>query len=140
MIEMTTRSLLGDAGEEYLALVRAFPLVHIRDAAHLDAAVAVLDRLLDKPGRSEAEEAYLGALTDLVETYETVHVAIPPRTGLDALRFLMAVNGLKQIDLMPVLGSKSLISELLAGKRPLALSHVRKLAAYFGVAADTFID
>lgn len=111
--------------EEYLALVRAFPLIHIRDDAHLDAAVAVIDRLIDKPARSAAEEAYLGALTDLVETYEDAHVAVPPRTGMDALRFLMEVNGLKQVDLVPVLGRKSLISEVLAGKRPLALSHIK---------------
>jgi HTH-type transcriptional regulator/antitoxin HigA len=132
--------LLGDATEEYLALVRAFPLVHIRDNEHLDAAVAIIDHLIDKPVRSAAEEAYLGALTDLVETYEDAHVAIPARTGLDALRFLMEANGLKQADLVPVLGRKLLVSEVLAGKRRLALSHVRRLADFFGVSADTFID
>lgn len=79
-------------------------------------------------------------IPDLVETYESGHVAIPPRTGLDVLRFFMATNGLKQVDLVPVMGSKSLVSGVLAGRRPLALSHVKKLAAYFGVAADTFID
>jgi HTH-type transcriptional regulator/antitoxin HigA len=120
--------------------VRAFPLVHIRDDAHLDAAVAVIDHLIDKSARSSAEEAYLGALTDLVETYEEAHVAIPARSGLDALHFLMEANGLRQADLVPVLGRKSLVSEVLAGKRRLALSHVRKLADYFGVSADTFID
>lgn len=120
--------------------MRDFPLVHIRDDVHLDAAVAVIDRLTDKPVRSEAEEAYLGALTDLVETYEDAHVVIPPRTGVDALRFLMEANDLKQVDLVPVLGRKSLVSEVLAGKRPLALSHVKKLAVYFGVSPATFID
>ena len=140
VVEMRTQALVGDAGQEYLLLVQAFPLLHIHDDAHLDAAVAIIDRLIDKPGRSAAEEAYLGALTDLVETYEREHVVIPPRTGLDALRFLMAANDLKQVDLAPVLGRKSIVSEVLAGRRPLALSHIKKLAAYFGVAADTFID
>jgi HTH-type transcriptional regulator/antitoxin HigA len=140
VLEMTTQRLLGEAGEEYLALVGAFPLIHIRDDTHLDAAVAIVDRLIDKPARSAAEEAYLDALTDLVETYEREHVTSPPRTGVDALRFLMEANDLKQVDLVPILGRKSLVSELLAGRRPLALSHIKKLAAYFGVTADTFID
>jgi HTH-type transcriptional regulator/antitoxin HigA len=117
-----------------------FPLIHIRDDAHLDAAVSVINSLVDRPDRSEAEEAYLGALTDLVETYEDEHVVIPPRTGIDALRFLMDANDLKQADLVPVLGRKSLVSEVLAGKRRLTLAQVRKLAEYFGVSADTFID
>jgi antitoxin component HigA of HigAB toxin-antitoxin module len=86
--------------DEYLALVRAFPLAHIRDDAHLDAAVAIIDRLLDKGDRSPAEEMYLDALTDLVETYEEAHVPIPARSGVDALRFLMEANDLRQVDLV----------------------------------------
>jgi len=126
--------------DEYLALVRAFPLAHIRDDAHLDAAVAVIDRLLDKGDRSPAEEMYLDALTDLVETYEETHVRIPVRSGVDALRFLMEANDLRQVDLVPVLGRKSLVSEVLGGKRPLALTHIKKLADYFRVSPAVFID
>ena len=126
--------------DEYLALVRAFPLAHIRDDAHLDAAVAVVDRLLDKDDRSPAEEMYLDALTDLVETYEEAHVAIPVRSGVDALRFLVEANDLRQVDLVPVLGRKSLVSEVLGGKRPLTLTHIKKLADYFRVSPAVFID
>lgn len=126
--------------DKYLRLVRAFPLVPIGGEADLDAAIAVIDRLTDKPVRSEAEEAYLGVLTDLVGTYEDAHVTIPPRSRVAALRFLMEANGLRQADLVPVLGRRSLVSEILHGKRHLALSHVRKLAAYFHVSPATFID
>src|SRR5579875_1062541 len=105
--------------DEYLELVRAFPLEHLRDDAHLEAAVAVIDRLIDKPVRSEAEEAYLGALTDLVETYEDAHVVFPPQTGIGALESLMQENGLKQSDLAPVLGTQSIVSDVLSGKRKL---------------------
>jgi HTH-type transcriptional regulator/antitoxin HigA len=126
--------------EEYLALVRAFPLVSIRDDAHLAAALAVLDRLIDQPARTSAAEAYLGALTDLVETYERAHVPIPPVGGVAALRFLMEANGLSQADLAPLFGSPSIVSEVLAGKRRLALAHIRRLAAHFGLPADVFID
>jgi HTH-type transcriptional regulator/antitoxin HigA len=140
MAEAMSQATLGDAIDEYVVLVRMFPLVHLRDDAHLDEAVAVIDRLVDQPERSAAEEAYLGALTDLVENYESTHVVVPPRTGIDALRFLMDANGLKQADLVPVLGRKSLVSEILSGKRRLTITHVRKLASYFGVSADTFMD
>jgi HTH-type transcriptional regulator/antitoxin HigA len=126
--------------DEYLALVRAFPLAHIRDDAHLDAAVAVVDRLLDKDDRSPAEEMYLDALTDLVETYEEAHGAIPARRGVDAPHFLMEANDLRQVDLVPVLGRKSLVSEVLGGKRPLTLTHIKKLADYFRVSPAVFID
>jgi len=59
MAKMTKGAMEAARGadlDEYLTLVRAFPLAHIRDDAHLDAAVAVIDRLLDKGDRSPAED------------------------------------------------------------------------------------
>jgi len=128
--------------DEYLSLVRAFPLISIRDDAHLKKALAEIDVMLDLPNRSEAQETYLGALTDLVETYETVHVVFPPRTGLDALRFLIESNNLRQEDLVPVFGTKSIVSEVLNERRErkLTLDHVKRLATYFHVSPAVFID
>lgn len=128
------------AEEEYLLLVRVFPLASIRDGEHLDMALTEIDRLLDKSARSEAEEVYLGALTDLVETYENAHVRFPPVAGVDLLRHLMDENGLKQSDLASLFGSPSIISEVLSGKRRLALSHMEKLATRFGLPVSVFVD
>jgi len=125
--------------EQYLALIRVFPLVSIRDDTHLAAALAVLDDLLDRSRRSSGEEEYLRALTDLVETYERAHVVIPPTSGVEALRFLMAEHGLTHAELAPLFGSPSIVSEVLAGKRRLALTHIARLAERFGVPADGFL-
>src|SRR5579872_5599787 len=125
---------------DYLNQVRGFPLVHITDDSQLVEAMAVIDRLTEQSVLSAGEEVYLGALTDLVERYEDAHVVIPPRTGVDALRFLMEENGLNQADLAVVLGRRSVVSEILHHKRRLALSHITKLAAYFHVSPATFID
>jgi HTH-type transcriptional regulator / antitoxin HigA len=111
----------------------------LMDDAHLDEAIAVIDRLLDIPQRSTAEEEYLQALTDLVEVYEDAHVEIPPVSGVDLLRYLMEENGLTQADLVPDFGTRSIVSEVLAGKRRLALTHITRLAERFGVPADVFI-
>lgn len=102
-------------------------------------ALAVIDRLLDIPNRSNAEEAYLQALTDLVATYEDAHVATPPVSGIAALRYLMEENGLTQADMVSEFGTRSIVSEVLAGKRRLALSHIERLAERFGLPADVFI-
>lgn len=135
---MTT--MLDRATEEaYLALIHAFPLISIRDEAHLAEAISVIDGLLAQPQRFTAEELYLGALTDLVETYENAHVVIPPTSGVDALRYLMTENGLTQSDLVHLFGSPSVISEVLSGKRRLALDHIKRLATHFGLPADVFI-
>lgn len=128
------------AAEEYVTLVRAFPLVSIRDEAHLNAALELLDRLMAQATRSVAEEAYLGALTDLVEVYENAHILIPSASGVAALRYLMAENELRQSDLAPLFGAASIISEVLSGKRRLALAHMEKLAAHFDLPISVFIE
>jgi hypothetical protein len=57
---MTTPDLTVD--ETYLAMVRAFPLQRIRDDAGLDASIAVIDDLLDRPNLTAGEQEYLDAL------------------------------------------------------------------------------
>jgi hypothetical protein len=52
----------------YFALVKQFPLAHIRDDDHLEAAQAMIDRLLEQRLDNGSQE-YLDALTDLVEAY-----------------------------------------------------------------------
>jgi len=128
-----------EAYDEYLALVRAFPLISISDDQQLAEAIQEIDRLLDRSERSTAQEAYLGALTDLVETYEAAHITIPLARGVEALRYLMEENGLTQAELAPIFGAPSVISEVLSGKRRLTLAHIKRLAAYFGLPVEVFV-
>ena len=125
---------------EYWQNVRAFPLVPIRNDAHLEQALEIIDRLTDQPQRSEGAEEYLGALADLVYVYEQVHVTWPPVSGVDVLRHLMEEHNLTQADLAPLFGGRSVISDVLAGKRRLNLTHITRLAQRFGLPADAFID
>ena len=140
MAQAEEHMALRDPIEEYLALVRAFPLVHIRDDAHYKQALAIMWPLVETPARSKAQDAYLGALTDLIETYDNAHTVFPPRTGLDALRSLIAENELRQEDLLGIFKTQSVASEVLSGKRKLTMPYIEKLAAFFHVAPATFVD
>lgn len=124
----------------YLAHIVDFPLASIRDDAHLAAAISKIDELIDRPELSTGDEAYLYALTDLVELYEAEHLPMPEVRGIDILRHLVEENGLRQKDLVPLFGSKSIVSEVLSGKRQLSLAQITKLGERFGLPADVFID
>lgn len=125
---------------DYLPLTIEFPLAAIRDDAHLAAAIDKINSLIDRPELSPGEEMYLYALSDLVERYESEQIEKPRVSGVAILRHLMEANDMKQKDLVPFFGSKSVVSEVLGGKRPLALSHITKLSERFGLPADLFID
>ena len=75
----TTKHRLPDT---YFKLVKRFPLVHIRDDAHLRRASETINRLLQED-RDEGAEEYLDVLTDLVEAYEGQHVLIPDASEAD---------------------------------------------------------
>src|SRR5438876_8737664 len=85
----TSRAVYGKTEDRYLDLVRQFPLRPLRTEADLDAAVAVIDALIDQPRLAPAEQDYLDVLSDLVEAYETETISLRPVNDAELLRFLI---------------------------------------------------
>ena len=82
---------------------------------------------------------YAETLTILIAHYEEKNFPVEKKQGIEVLKFLMAQNNLKQKDLVGVLGGKSTVSEILNGKRPMNLQHIRVLADKFHVEPATFV-
>jgi HTH-type transcriptional regulator/antitoxin HigA len=55
------------------------------------------------------------------------------------LQYLMEQRGLRQADLLPVFGSRSIASTVLNGKRELSKTHIRRLAEFFHVSPAVFL-
>jgi HTH-type transcriptional regulator/antitoxin HigA len=124
----------GKARDSYLECILAFPLTTIASDEHLEAAQEVMDRLLAIGKLDRGQQAYLDALSDLAASYEDEHVVIEPASDADMLRHLLDAKGVSQAELHRETGiSKSSISEVLAGKKPLSRQMIRRLAEYFGV-------
>ena len=125
--------------DSYFALVKRFPLTHIRDDRHLAAALEVIDRLLPA-APDEGAEAYLDALSDLVAVYEDGQGSIPDAPEADVLRELMRANGLSQQALAKRVGiAQSTLSAVLNGARSLTKAQVVALARFFRVAPGAFL-
>lgn len=135
----SSRRSVPVAMDGYHALVRAFPLVPIRDADHLAAAAAFIDGLLRRD-LDTGELEYLDVLSDLVEGYEAAHHAMPDASGADVLKELMRANGLTQQGLSDQVGiPQSTISALLSGVRKFNVRHVHAFAKRFNVPPATFL-
>jgi len=134
MATASSYRLKGKVRDSYLECVLAFPLTTISSDEHLEAAQAVMDRLLAKGKLDRGEESYLNALSDLVASYENEHFPIEPASDAEMLRHLLDAKGVSQAELHRETGiSKSSISEVLAGKKPLSRQMIRRLADYFQV-------
>lgn len=75
----------------------------------------------------------------MVHDFEERAYPIPKSEPSEMVRFLLEQRGLAAEDLWLVIGSKSRVSEILAGKRAIAKEQAKKLAEFFRVGVDLFI-
>jgi HTH-type transcriptional regulator/antitoxin HigA len=107
----------------------------IKTQAQYQATLARIEEIFTaKPGTAKGDELELLLL--VVESYEDKTYPIDLPDPIEALRFRMEQDGLKPKDLIPYIGSKSKVSEVLSGQRPLSLTMIRKLVAGLHLPAE----
>lgn len=110
----------------------------LKTEADYQAALARVESLMDAmPGSSKEEELELWSL--LVERYEQVHFLIDLPDPVEAIKFRMEQEGLRQKDLAKVLPGKNRVSEVLNRKRPLSLGMIRALHQHLRIPAEVLI-
>lgn len=87
---------------------------------------------------TRAEKGLAELLTLLIEDFEAKRYELPRAKPLEALRFLMEQHDLKQKDLVDVFGARSIVSEVLSGKRKLNQDHIARLSRRFHVSPEVF--
>ena len=107
------------------------------EADHAAALARIEELFTAAPGTPEGDE--LDLLVTLVELYEEKAYPIDMPDPVAAIRFRMEQMGLKAKDLIPYIGSGPKVSEVLAGKRSLSLSMIRKLTTGLGIPADLLL-
>ncbi len=99
-----------------------------------------IESLMDaKPNTLQMDE--LEVLTTLVEAYEEQHYKIESPDPIEAIKFRMEQEGLKQKDLVSIIGSKSRVSEILNKKRKLTIEMIRNLHKQLHIPIESlFLD
>ncbi len=103
-------------------------------------ALEYIENLIDaKPNTPQMDE--LEVLTTLVEAYEEQHYKIEAPDPIEAIKFRMEQEGLKQKDLVTIVGSKSRVSEILNRKRKLTIEMIRNLHKQLHIPVESlFLD
>ena len=126
-----------------MARVRA-----IRSEEDYDAALVRITELMDRLSGAEGQvddgddpnRVELDVLTDLVELYEERHHPIGFPDPVSAIIFRMDQANLTPRDLVPFIGSRAKVSEVLAGKRPITMSIARALHQHLEIPADVLLQ
>lgn len=112
----------------------------IRSHDEYQSAVSEISALMDRDPTPESPEGErLELLAVLVRDYESRTLPKAFVDPVEAIRFRMEQSGLRQRDLIPFIGSKSRVSEVLSGKRPLSLSMIRALHSGLGIPAEALL-
>ena len=110
----------------------------IRTEKDYAAALARIDEIFDaEAGMPQSDE--LDLLVDLVELYESRHVPMGYPDPIAAIEFRMDQAGLTQRDLIPFIGSRAKVSEVLSGKRPITMTMARALHGHLGIPAEVLL-
>jgi HTH-type transcriptional regulator/antitoxin HigA len=103
------------------------------------ATIEQLDRSVENGGSPSPEQnALLALLERLIQDYDD-RVEMPEMPPLQILQYLMEQRDLRQADLLPIFGSRSVTSEVINGKREFSKAHIRRLAEFFHVSPEVFL-
>ena len=122
----------------YAKLLAKIPPKVIRSEAENEHYVSALYALEQKETLTREEKELADLLTLLIESFEEKRYQLPRTTPLEALSFLMEQHALKQRDLVDVFGTRSVVSEVLSGKRELTKEQIRRLSQRFRVSPELF--
>ena len=112
----------------------------IRNETDYKEALRALELLVaSDPDPDSVDGDKLSVLSTLIESYENDRYPFTLPDPIDAIKFRMEQADLSPVDLVPFIGSRSKVSEVLSGKRPLSLEMIRALEAGLGIPADVLI-
>jgi len=110
----------------------------IKTESDYEATLKEIEGLMSaEAGSPEGDR--LDILVTLVESYERRHYPIDFPDPVEAIKFRMEQQGLTVEDLVPVIGRKNRVYEILARKRPLTLRMIEGLHEVFSIPAESLI-
>jgi HTH-type transcriptional regulator / antitoxin HigA len=124
---------------DYAQLLAFYQPKVIETEAENERAIELARELEHKANRSLEEDTILELLVTLIELFEDENYPLPEGTPLTMLLHLMESNNIKQENLVGVIGSRGVVSEVVNGKRSISKTQAKALAEFFSVDVGLFI-
>ena len=110
----------------------------IKTEKEYNRAMALFEKLfLAKKGTKESDRADVLAI--LIELYENEHYQINAPDPIEAIKYRMEQQNLKQKDLAKYLGGKDKVSKILNRKRKLTLEMIRNLNEFLNIPLNALV-
>jgi HTH-type transcriptional regulator / antitoxin HigA len=118
------------------------PKVIESEAEYRQFLVVAENLLVKKNLRTPEETTLFRLVVKLIEDYESQHYNLDDwgkSAPHEILQHIMAASRTKQIDLVGIIGSKGVVSEVVNGSRSISKAQAKKLGEMFKVSPSLFI-
>ncbi|NCJ07588.1 transcriptional regulator [Synechococcales cyanobacterium C] len=119
-------------------LTKVIPKI-IETEDEYEYVMLVTEKLTFQKDRTPEETALYKLLVTLIETYESEKYALDEVRPHEALQHIMEASETRQSDLVGIIGSSGVVSEIVNGKRSISKSQAKALGEYFKVSSSLFI-
>lgn len=123
----------------YASLLAEFQPKVIETEEENEKALLVVEQLMACKNRTPEQDALLNLLVILIEKFEEEHYQLGAATPQSILQHLMEARSVKQEDLVGVIGSRGVVSEVVNGKRSISKAQAKAIAEFFHVSPELFI-
>jgi HTH-type transcriptional regulator / antitoxin HigA len=125
--------------QTYANLLAKYQPKVIKTDEENEQATALAEELAHKINRTAEESALYDLLIALIEKYEDENYPMGNSSPLSLLLHLMEARSLKQADLVGVIGSRGVVSEIINAKREISKAQAKSLGDFFQVDSGLFI-
>jgi HTH-type transcriptional regulator / antitoxin HigA len=111
----------------------------IKNEKDYQRALSRLESIFDaKKGTDNGDE--LEILSILIDNFERENFPIEMPDPIEAIKFRMEQMGMKQKDLVEIVGLKSRVSEILNKKRKLTLEMIRQISSSLHIPTEVLVQ
>ena len=128
--------------EQYTDLLIKYQPKIIETEIEYQQALAIVEHFVFKKERTLEELALYDLAIMLVKDYESKICPMDDwrtQSPSEMLQYLLDSSGKKQADLVGIIGSSGIVSEVVNGKRSISKSQAKKLGEIFQVSPSLFI-
>ena len=131
--------------KKYLELLDSTDIIPktIETEEEYDRFLAVAEKLMHKRSdRTSEDTALLMLVVKLIEDYESIHHNLDDwekSTPNELLRHIMTVSGTRNVDLIGIIGSSGVVSDVVNGKRTISREQAKSLGKFFKLSPALFI-
>lgn len=126
--------------DKYKEILTKYSPKIIKTEAENEQVLEIIEELMHKKNLTPEEEELYELLIVLVEKFEREYYLSGNSTNPHSLLlFLMEQKEIKQEDLVDIIGSKKVVSDIINGERSISKDEAKALADFFGVDAELFI-